>query len=76
MSGEYIKMPEERYLKLLFQTRGQFLAILNVFKCYGMDAYVDQAVEECMKVTENFGQIVRGKNKPVHILQEPKRRGI
>ena len=68
------KIPDANYKKLLFQTRGQFIAILNVFKCYGLDLYVDQAIEECMKVTENFGMAVRGKEKPIHILNEPKRR--
>ncbi len=74
MSGKYIKLPEEHYRKLLFQTRGQFGAILNVFNCYGMQDFVSQAIEECMKVTENFGQAVRGDDKPVHILKEPKER--
>lgn len=72
--AKYIKIPEDKYRKLLFQARGQYAAILNVFKCYGMNIYVDQAIEECMKVTENFGQAVRGDDKPIHILQEPKRR--
>ena len=74
MSGNYIKIPEEQYKKLLFQTRGQLSAILNVFRCYGMDLFVDTAIDECLKVAENFGQIVRGDDKPVHILSEPKRR--
>ena len=39
-----------------------------------MDTFVDQAIEECIKVTENFGQAVRGDNKPIHILNEPKTR--
>jgi len=47
-----------------------------VFDCYGLKPYIDQAVEECMKVTENFGQVVRGDEKPVHILDKPKQRGI
>ena len=72
--SKYIKMPEAEYKKLLFQTRGQFLAILNIFRCHGMDIYVDGATTECMTVTEKFGQIVRGDNKPVHILNEPKHR--
>lgn len=71
---DYPRLSEDAYHKLIFQARGQFLAILNVFKCYGLDLYVDQAIEECMKVTENFGMAVRGSNKPVHILNEPKRR--
>ena len=70
----YVKLPEEQYRKLLFQTRGQYIAILNVFRCYGLDPYVDYAIDECMKVTENFGQIVRGDDKPIHILNEPKER--
>ena len=70
--SNYIKLPEEQYHKLLFQTRGQYGAILNVFRCYGMDIFVDQAIEECMRVTENFGQAVRGDEKPIHIVDKPK----
>jgi len=76
MNTEYIRLPEEQYRKLLFQTRGQFIAILNVFRCYGLDVFVDLAIDECIKVTENFGQIVRGHDKPVHILLEPKEKGL
>ena len=68
------KIPEEDYRKLLFQARGQYAAILNVFRCYGMDDYVDTAILECVKVAENFGQAVRGDDKPIHILKEPKPR--
>jgi hypothetical protein len=50
------------------------MAILNVFRCYGMDAFVALAIEECIKVTENFGQAVRGDDKPIHILDKPKER--
>lgn len=70
----YARIPDEVYNKLLFQTRGQFDAILNVFRCYGLNPYVDQAVGECVKITENFGMAVRGKDKPVHIVDKPKRR--
>ena len=74
--NEYIKLPEANYKKLVFQARGQFGAILNVFRCYGLQDFVDQAIEECVKVTENFGMAVRGKDKPIHILNEPKERAI
>lgn len=70
----YTKIPEEQYRKFLFQTRGQFGAILNVFRCYGMNVNVDIAIEECMKVAENFGKAVRGGSKPIHILDKPKAR--
>lgn len=68
------KLPDAQYRKLVFQLRGQYSAILNVFKCYGMDNHVEQAIMECTKVAENFGMAVRGNNKPIHILHEPKRR--
>ena len=70
----YPRISEDQYSKLLFQLRGQFGAILNVFNCYGMNADVLQAIEECTRVAENFGMAVRGKDKPIHILNEPKRR--
>lgn len=76
MTEEYIKLSEDKYKKLVFQARGQFGAILNVFRCYGLQDFVDQAIDECMKVTENFGMAVRGKDKPIHILSEPKARAI
>jgi len=74
MKQEYPRISEEKYRKLLFQLRGQFGAILNVFRCYGMNEDVDQAIQECTTVAENFGMAVRGKDKPIHILQQPKRR--
>jgi len=70
----YPRIPEDQYKKLKFQLQGQFTAILNVFRCYGMQTDVDLAVEECTKVAENFAMAVRGKNKPIHILDKPKRR--
>lgn len=73
---EYERIPEEDYNKLVFQLRGQFIGILNVFNCYGMDNEVIQAIEECVRVAENFGMAVRGKNKPIHIIDKPKRRAI
>ncbi len=72
--ANYQKIPDEQYQKLKFQLRGQFIAILNVFRCYGLDPFVEGAIEECVKVAENFGMAVRGKDKPIHILQEPKKR--
>ena len=72
----YEKIPDEKYQKLRFQLRGQFIAILNIFRCYGLDPHVDQAIDECMKVAENFSEAVRGNDKPIHILHKPKRRAM
>jgi len=72
----YQRISDDQYNKLVFQLRGQYTAILNIFKCYGMDIHVIQAIEECTKVAENFGMAVRGKDKPIHILKELKRREL
>ena len=74
MKTDYPRLPEEKYNKLKFQTRAQFGAILNVFRCYGLDPHVDEAIEECMKLTEKFGMAVRGKDKPIIVVTEPKGR--
>ena len=70
----YPRLPDDDYKKLVFQLKGQFGAILNVFRCYGLDPYVDQAIKECVRVSENFGMAVRGANRPIHIYSTPKRR--
>jgi len=72
--AEYQRIPEEQYQKLKFLLRGQFISILNVFKCYGMENDVIQAIEECVKVAENFAMAVRGKKKDIRIYTEAKRR--
>ena len=71
---EYKRISEDEYRKLVFQLRGQFTAILNVFNCYGLNNDVLGAIEECVKVAENFGMAVRGKGNQIHILHKPKRR--
>ena len=73
---DYKRISDTEYKKLLFHLRSQTGAILNVFRCYGMQADVDIAIEECIKLTENFAMAVRGKDKPIHILSKPKRRAI
>jgi len=72
--SNYPRIDEASYCKLVFQARGQFMAILNVFNCYGLGDFIVPAIEECMKVTENFAMAVRGKDTPIHILEEPKKR--
>jgi len=70
----YKRINDDAYNKLLFQARSQFGAILNVFRCYGMSVDVDEAINECVELTENFGMAVRGKESPIHILREAKER--
>ena len=70
----YEKISEEKYRKLMFQLGGQYGASLNVFRCYGLEPHVDQAIDECVKVADRFGQAVRGDDMPIHLYNEPKAR--
>ena len=73
---QYPRISDNTYKKLMFQLRGQYTAILNVFRCYGMNSEADIAIEECIKLAENFGMAVRGKDSPIHIINKPKRRSM
>ncbi len=74
MSSDYARISDDEYNKLLFQMRGQYVAILNTYNCYGMGAHIPTSVDECVKIAENFGMALRGKKSPIHIINEPKRR--
>lgn len=70
----YQRISDAQYKKLVFQLRGQFNGLLNTFRCYGLDPLVDGAVDECVTLAENFAMAVRGKPKPIHIIDKPRDR--
>ena len=72
--SDYPKIPQGQYDKLKFQLRSQMAGILNVFNCYGLDPDVRIATEQCVQVAENFAKAVRGWQKPIHVIKEPRKR--
>jgi hypothetical protein len=68
------KISEEQYQKALFHARSQLAAIWNFANCYGLNNGVEQAIDESMKIVEQFGMVVRGKDIPIRVLDEPKSR--
>jgi hypothetical protein len=68
------KIPEEQYKKAIFHTSSQLNAIWNFARCYGLDNDVNQALEETLKVVEQFGMVVRGVDKPIYVRNIPKPR--
>ncbi|MDD4873378.1 MAG: hypothetical protein PHE15_00145 [Dehalococcoidales bacterium] len=79
MTPKYIKkelvLSDNDYAKLVGQAGLQLNAILKVFDCYGMSAYIPGAKELILGLMENFGQAVRGdKHKPIHVIDKPLRR--
>jgi len=70
----YQKIEEEKYRKALGQFRLGLNSIMSCFRVYGMSGDVDEATEEIIKLTEQFGMRVRGKDVPIQVRQTPRRR--
>ena len=74
------KIPQEQYDKALGQFRLQLDGVLNCFRCYGMDDDVDGrdgkggAKAEIVQLAEQFAMRVRGKDVPIMVRNEPRRR--
>ena len=72
--SNYPKIPQEQYDKALGQFRLQLNAIMNCFRVYGLDHDVNMATEEIIKLTELFSMRVRGKDTPIVVRKEPRRK--
>ena len=68
------KIPQEQYDKALGQFRLQLGSIMNCFRCYGLDQDVDGASDEIVKLAEQFGMRIRGKNIPIRVREVPRRK--
>ena len=68
------KIPQEDYDKAVTQFRMQLNGIMNNFRCYGLDNDVDGAMEEIVILVKQFGMRVRGKDIPIMVRNEPRRK--
>ena len=68
------KIPQESYDKALGQFRLQLGAIMNCFRCYGLQEDVDGAILEIVTLAEQFAMRIRGKNIPIMVRSNPRRR--
>ena len=68
------KISQEQYDKAVGQFRLQLNGIMNCFRCYGMSEDVDGACEEIVKLAEQLGMRVRGKDIPIKVREIPRRR--
>ncbi len=66
---EYSRLPDDEYAKLIGQFRLRLNGIMRPFNAYGMNVYVSQACEQIVQLTEIFGMNVRGKKKPLPIIE-------
>ena len=72
--SNYPKIPDDAYKKALFHLRSQLMAVWNFANCYGLNNDVTIALQETEKLAIKFSQVVRGKDTPIIVRKEPRRR--
>jgi len=60
-------LEEERYHKLMGQTKMAVSNILNPLRMYGQDVHVDGAIIEIMHLIEVHGKVIRGIDVPIEL---------
>jgi hypothetical protein len=60
-----IWLNDGEYAKAVGQLRLQLNGVMAPFRCYGLDAYVPEAIEEIVRLAEAFGMRVRGVDLPI-----------
>lgn len=60
-------LSEEEYAKAIGQFRLQLNGVFSPFRLYGLQDYIPGAIEEVVRLTEDFGLRVRGVDKPIDL---------
>ncbi|MFH1231241.1 MAG: hypothetical protein V1709_07060 [Planctomycetota bacterium] len=60
-------LSDEDYHKLLIKLRMQFNGVFDPYHIHGLDIYVLGSVDECVKLAEDFGEVLRGVDKPLSL---------
>jgi len=63
----YIVLSEADYQKAVGQLKLAVGAVLSTFNMYGMDIYVKGAQAEIIQLAEDWGQRIRGIDKPISL---------
>jgi len=58
-------LADDKFKKYVGLAKLCYNEIFQPFKMYGMDAYIPGAIDQCVRVTIIFSEIMRGKNKPL-----------
>ena len=58
---------EEKYVKFKGIYRLQLNVVFEPFRMYGQDAYIPGAIDEIVKLSEDWCLAVRGIDKPISI---------
>ena len=68
--SDYPKIPETDYQKAKGQLRLQLHGVFEPFNCYGLQAYIPEAVEQAVYLCEQFGKRIRGKDVPIRLRRQ------
>ncbi len=68
------KIDQDKYDKAVGQLRLQLNGVFVCFRCYGLDVFVDGAIDECVNLAVQFSMRVRGKSIPIKMRGEPRPR--
>jgi hypothetical protein len=68
-------LPDEEYHRATEQLRLQMNGVFAPFGLYGLDVFVPGAIDEVIKLCEDFGLRVRGIDKPLSLEEVRRRNG-
>jgi len=60
-------IPDEEYQKAIGQLRLQLNGVFQPFQAYGLNVFIPGAIEETIKLAEDFSLRVRGYDKPIDL---------
>ena len=60
-------LPDDRYAKAMFHFRTSLDVIAEPLRIYGLEPYVDGAKIEIIRLTEDYGLVVRGIDKQISV---------
>jgi hypothetical protein len=60
-------LPDDEYLKARGQLAMQYNGVLEPFKIYGLDIFIPGAIEQAVRLAEDFSLRCRGVDKPIDI---------
>jgi len=68
-------LPQEEYDKAVGQLRLQLNGVMSPFRQYGQDVFIPQAINEIIRLAEDYGLRVRGIPKPIALSLARQHRG-
>lgn len=66
----YQRISQKEYDKAKGQLRLQLNGVFQAFNIYGLQIFINGAIDEVMELAEQFGQRVRGDDIPIRLRKK------